>query len=80
MKYRYYSRPEAKEIVYRAEPKKAITDEKWELYIGDGKWKLIEGLSAECEAGLMYGAWNDIVVMEISEAEAETIISDMSDF
>ena len=75
MKYKYYNRPDIKAVVFRAEPKRRIADEKWEIYIGNGKWKLKEGLSAECEAGILYGAWNDIVVIEISEAEAMSIIS-----
>ena len=74
MKYKYYNCPDTRTVVYRAVPKDRIAEEEWELYVGDGEWKLIEGLSAECEAGLMYGAWNDIVVMEISEEEAMAII------
>lgn len=75
MKYKYYGRPDIKSVIFRAEPKDRIADENWERYDGDGKWTLVKGLSAECEGGLMYGAWNDIVVVELTEAEANDIIS-----
>ena len=74
MKYKYYKRPETKTVVFRGEPKNRIADEDWERYDGDDKWTLVEGLSAECEGGLMFGAWNDIVVVEISEEEARPIM------
>ena len=35
--YKYYNCPDTKTVIYRAEPKNRIADEKWELYVGNGK-------------------------------------------
>lgn len=73
-KYKYYSCPDIPKVLYRAIPKDRIADELWEVYVGHGEWLKVDGVSAECESGLMYGCWNDLVVVEVSANNAKSLI------